>query len=282
MPPAWAEQAARADAAAPAPDWWRSFGSEELVGADRRRAAAPTPTWRSPRSACARPKRRSGSRARRCFRQLGFGPRHVAARDASGRRRLEHERRIERRLERQLRNRPVGPQCRRACARPKRRCAPAASISRRCGSRCVAGVASAYFQVLSLRGRLAIARENLVIAERVLKVVDARVRNGAASRARPRAPAGRRCSRCAPRCRRSNCRSARRCTRSRSCSAGRPKVSTAAGASVDRARGAARGARPSGGPARAPARPAPAPRRSSPRPTPTSPRRAPPCCPAFR
>ncbi|HEX5612714.1 MAG TPA: efflux transporter outer membrane subunit [Burkholderiales bacterium] len=45
----------------------------------------------------------------------------------------------------------------------------------------IAGVASGYFQVLSLRGRLAIARENLVIAERVRKVVDARVRNGAAS-----------------------------------------------------------------------------------------------------
>ena len=45
----------------------------------------------------------------------------------------------------------------------------------------VAGVASAYFQVLSLRGRLAIARENLAIAERVFKVVDARARNGAVS-----------------------------------------------------------------------------------------------------
>jgi len=45
----------------------------------------------------------------------------------------------------------------------------------------VAGVAGGYFQLLSLRGRLAIARENLVIAERVFKVVDARVRNGAAS-----------------------------------------------------------------------------------------------------
>jgi len=45
----------------------------------------------------------------------------------------------------------------------------------------VAGVATAYFQVLSLRGRLAIARENLVIADRVFAVVDARVRNGVAS-----------------------------------------------------------------------------------------------------
>lgn len=45
----------------------------------------------------------------------------------------------------------------------------------------IAGVANAYFQVLSLRGRLAIARENLSIAERVFAVVDSRVRNGAAS-----------------------------------------------------------------------------------------------------
>jgi NodT family efflux transporter outer membrane factor (OMF) lipoprotein len=45
----------------------------------------------------------------------------------------------------------------------------------------VAGVANGYFQLLSLRGRLGVARENLQIAERVLKVVDARARNGAAS-----------------------------------------------------------------------------------------------------
>ncbi len=46
----------------------------------------------------------------------------------------------------------------------------------------VAGVANAYIEVLSLRGRLAISRENLSIAERVFKVVDSRVRNGAASK----------------------------------------------------------------------------------------------------
>ncbi len=45
----------------------------------------------------------------------------------------------------------------------------------------VAGVASGYFQVLTLRGRIATGREDLVIAERVLKVVDARARYGAAS-----------------------------------------------------------------------------------------------------
>ena len=46
----------------------------------------------------------------------------------------------------------------------------------------LAGVANGYFQLLSLRGRLAIAHENLAIAERVFKVVDSRVRNGAASK----------------------------------------------------------------------------------------------------
>lgn len=45
----------------------------------------------------------------------------------------------------------------------------------------IAGVANAYFQVLSLRGRLTIARENLEVAKRVFVVVDSRVRNGANS-----------------------------------------------------------------------------------------------------
>lgn len=45
----------------------------------------------------------------------------------------------------------------------------------------IAGVATGYFEVLSLRGRLAIARENLAIAERVQSLVAVRARNGAAS-----------------------------------------------------------------------------------------------------
>jgi NodT family efflux transporter outer membrane factor (OMF) lipoprotein len=45
----------------------------------------------------------------------------------------------------------------------------------------IAGVASSYFQVMALRTRLGIARENLAIAERVLELVSARARNGAAS-----------------------------------------------------------------------------------------------------
>jgi multidrug efflux system outer membrane protein len=45
----------------------------------------------------------------------------------------------------------------------------------------VAGVANTYFQVLALRVRLAIARDNVSIAERLLRIVDVRYRNGAAS-----------------------------------------------------------------------------------------------------
>jgi outer membrane protein, multidrug efflux system len=45
----------------------------------------------------------------------------------------------------------------------------------------VAGVATSYFEILSLRGRLGIARENLAIAERVQSLVEVRARNGAAS-----------------------------------------------------------------------------------------------------
>lgn len=43
-----------------------------------------------------------------------------------------------------------------------------------------ANVASQYFQLLSIRARVAIARENLAIAERVLNIADSRYRNGVA------------------------------------------------------------------------------------------------------
>lgn len=45
----------------------------------------------------------------------------------------------------------------------------------------VSGVATAYFDLLSLRDRLALARDNVATAERVLAVVESRVRNGAAT-----------------------------------------------------------------------------------------------------
>jgi NodT family efflux transporter outer membrane factor (OMF) lipoprotein len=43
----------------------------------------------------------------------------------------------------------------------------------------ISGVATSYFEVLSLRSRLAVAKENLGIAQRVRDLVAARVRNGA-------------------------------------------------------------------------------------------------------
>lgn len=43
------------------------------------------------------------------------------------------------------------------------------------------GVANAYFQILALRNRITIARDNLAIAERLYKIVDLRYQNGAAS-----------------------------------------------------------------------------------------------------
>jgi outer membrane protein, multidrug efflux system len=43
----------------------------------------------------------------------------------------------------------------------------------------ISGVANAYFQILSLRGRLSTSKENLAIAERVLATVSSRARNGA-------------------------------------------------------------------------------------------------------
>ena len=45
----------------------------------------------------------------------------------------------------------------------------------------VSGVATSYFNVLALRTRLGIARDNLATAQRVLDLVSARARNGAAS-----------------------------------------------------------------------------------------------------
>lgn len=44
-----------------------------------------------------------------------------------------------------------------------------------------AGIATGYFQLLAIRERLAVAQENLTIARRVLQVVEARVRYGAAA-----------------------------------------------------------------------------------------------------
>jgi NodT family efflux transporter outer membrane factor (OMF) lipoprotein len=69
-----------------------------------------------------------------------------------------------------------------ATARSARLAAEASRFDRETARLTLAGgVANGFFQVVSLRGRMAIARANLAIAERVLGVVEARERNGAVS-----------------------------------------------------------------------------------------------------
>jgi NodT family efflux transporter outer membrane factor (OMF) lipoprotein len=178
MPGAWAEPGA-SDAAAPARDWWRSFGSAELSGLiDAALSASPDVAIAAEQVRQAEAQVRiagstlfpalnfSAATARRETRPQGgswSGDNSSNAalsasyeidlwgRNASGVRAAESSLRATRFDQETVR------------------------------LTLVAGVASAYFQVLSLRGRLVIARENLAIAERVLKVVDARVRYGAVS-----------------------------------------------------------------------------------------------------
>jgi NodT family efflux transporter outer membrane factor (OMF) lipoprotein len=178
MPAAWAESGAP-DAASPAPDWWRSFGSAELSGLiDAALRASPDMAIAAERVRQAEAQVRiagstlfpalnfSAATARRESRPDGgswSGDNSSSAalsasyeidlweRNASGLRAAESSLRAVRFDQETVR------------------------------LTLVAGVANAYFQVLSLRGRLVIARENLAIAERVFKVVDARARNGAVS-----------------------------------------------------------------------------------------------------
>jgi len=68
------------------------------------------------------------------------------------------------------------------CARPRKRCAPAALIRRPSGSPSSRALLMLIYKVLTLRGPFGESRrENLSVAERVFAVVDSRVRNGAAS-----------------------------------------------------------------------------------------------------
>lgn len=178
MPDAWGEPGAP-NAVAPARDWWRSFGSAELSGlVDAALHASPDMAIAAERVRQAEAQVRiagstlfpvlnfSAASARRETRPQGgswSGDDSSSAalsasyeidlwgRNASGVRAAESSLRASRYDQETVR------------------------------LTLVSGVASGYFQLLSLRGRLAVARENLAIAERVFKVVDARARNGAVS-----------------------------------------------------------------------------------------------------
>jgi multidrug efflux system outer membrane protein len=182
MPAAWVERAssdAPAGTAVTAPDWWRSFNSEELSVLIAAALAA------NPDLAIATERvRQSEAQARiagaSLFPQLDFG---------AGTSRRE--------------TRPDGGDWNRSDGSSAALSASyeldlwgrnAAEVRAAQSSlnatrydfetvrlTLVSGVAGAYFQLLSLRGRLAILRSNLEIAQRVLNVVEVRVRNGAAS-----------------------------------------------------------------------------------------------------
>jgi multidrug efflux system outer membrane protein len=178
MPAAWAERAL-SDAAVTAPDWWRSFSSEELSDLIAAALSAnPDLVIAAERVRQAEAEVRIAGAS--LFPELSFGagtsrretrPHGGAWSTADG-----SSATFSASYELDLWGRnAAGVRAAESTLRASRFDFETVRLT------LVTGVASGYFQVLSLRGRLAIARENLVIAERVLAVVDARVRNGAAS-----------------------------------------------------------------------------------------------------
>jgi multidrug efflux system outer membrane protein len=178
MPGAWAESGA-SDAASPSRDWWRIFGSEEL--SELIDASLST----SPDMAIAAEHVRQAEAQVRIagstlFPALNFGAdtaRHDTRPDGgswSGDNSSSAVLSASYEIDLWGRN-ASGVRAAQSLLRATRFDQETVRLT------LVAGVASAYFQVLSLRGRLVIARQNLAIAERVFKVVDSRVRNGAAS-----------------------------------------------------------------------------------------------------
>ena len=180
MPAAWVERTlSDADAAVTAPDWWRSFSSQELsVLIAAALSANPDLVIAAERVRQAEAQVRIAGAS--LFPELSFGagasrretrPDGGAWRTSDG-----SSATFSASYELDLWGRnAAGVRAAESTLRASRFDLETVRLT------LVAGVASAYFQVLSLRGRLAIARENLVIADRVFAVVDARVRNGAAS-----------------------------------------------------------------------------------------------------
>ena len=178
MPGAWAESGA-SDSASPAPDWWRSFGSAELSWLINASLSA------SPDMAIAAEHVRQAEAQVRIagstlFPELNFGAdtarheTHPQGGSWSGDNSSSATLSASYEIDLWGRN-ASGLRAAQSSLRATRFDQETVRLT------LVAGVANAYFQVLSLRGRLVIARENLAIAERVFKVVDSRVRNGAAS-----------------------------------------------------------------------------------------------------
>jgi NodT family efflux transporter outer membrane factor (OMF) lipoprotein len=178
MPPAWSEPGA-ADAAALTRDWWRRFGSAELSRLiDAALRTSPDMAIAAARLVQAEAQVRIAGSSLFPALNLGAGTGRRETRPPGGRWSGENSSSaaLEASYEFDLWGR-IGANARSAesSLRASRFDMETVRLT------LVAGVASGYFEVLSLRGRLASARENVAIAQRVFDVVDSRSRNGAAS-----------------------------------------------------------------------------------------------------
>jgi NodT family efflux transporter outer membrane factor (OMF) lipoprotein len=178
MPGAWSESGA-SDAAAPARDWWRSFGSVELSGLIDAALAA------SPDMAIAAEHVRQAEAQVRIAGSTLFPALNFSAGTGRGETRPpggswsgdnSSSAALSASYELDLWGKNAsGVRSAESSLRASRFDHETVRLT------LIAGVASGYFQVVSLRERLVIAQENLAIAERVFKVVDARARYGAVS-----------------------------------------------------------------------------------------------------
>lgn len=178
MPLAYAEVSA-ADAAMPAADWWNAFGSAELTALiAAAETANPDLAIAAERVLQAEAQARSADASLFPALNLGMGSSRRESRPDGGEWTASDASSASLSASYELdlwgRN-AAGREAAEAGLRASRFDRETVRLT------LVAGVANAWFQLLSLRGRLAIARDNLAIAERVFKVVDSRVRNGAAS-----------------------------------------------------------------------------------------------------
>lgn len=180
-PPAWKQaDAAAASSPWPAADWWGGFGSAELVSllADAR-SANPDLTAAAARllQADARARAAGADLLPAVGASASFSRQESEASGADGR------------SGRTSASAGLSASYELDFWGANRAAADAAAISAaisRLDQETVAltvtsTVASTYFQILSLRDRIRSAEENLALAERVMAVVDARYRNGAAT-----------------------------------------------------------------------------------------------------
>ena len=172
-PGAWNESAA-ADSAAVTPTWWTSFGSTELHSLIAQALqGSPDLAIATERVLQAEAQVRIAGASLFPTLDLGVGS---AARQTNGKRTESSSAALSVSYEVDLWGRN------RSGVRAAESSLAATAFDRDTARlTLIAGVATAYFDVLSLRSRLATARENLTIAERVFELVSARARNGAAS-----------------------------------------------------------------------------------------------------